>query len=277
MSLLKSILLGLVQGVTEFLPISSSGHLVLGQELLDFDLPGITFEVAVHLGTLLSILAVYYQTFLGMVSITFSMLSPFNSGVDWNRFKNDEHGRLVILILVGSLPAAVLGLTLKTTFERLFGSLATVGGAWLVTGFLLLLVDVHRRRISAHMGPIQAFLVGLFQAAAIVPGISRSGSTIAGGVLLGLEKREAADFSFLLSFPAVMGAVLVDFRDVLTEGGWQVEPVILAAGAVSAMLAGYWAIQTLLRVVEEGQMKIFAYYCFALGTLVLAWHILPVF
>lgn len=294
MGLWQAVFLGVVQGLTEFLPISSSGHLVLFEQVLGVRTPGLTFEIALHFGTLLAVLGYYRADFAGMVA---AALGPFTGrrgglGGLWA----DPHGRLLVLLAVGTLPAAVIGLAFKPVFERLFDSLTAVGFFWLLTAGLLWLAssrmpvarpgagaaglatgrDAGLRPTGAarrlpDMSWRDALFVGFLQAAAILPGVSRSGSTIAGGLLAGFAPEAAARYSFFLSVPAVAGAILLDLKDVLSEG-LQVEVTTLLVGMATAFLSGLFAIKALLRLLGQGRLNVFAWYTLILGLAVLVWQ-----
>ena len=260
--MIKAVTLGILQGLTEFLPVSSSGHLVLAQSLLGMDAPGITLEVVLHVGTILAVLAVYGQDLVGIARGILSRDSAF---------RMRESRRLALWIILGSAPAAVVGIGLKSQVEVLFNSVLAVGVSLIMTGVILQASGGKTRgnRRAEGLGPAGALWVGLAQAAAIVPGISRSGATVGAGLHLGLRPPEAARFSFLLSVPAVAGAALVDVLDA----SWSAFPAtFLLAGALSAFISGYAAIRVLLWVLGRGRLRAFSYYCFALGFLAITWH-----
>lgn len=238
-------LLGLVQGLTEFLPVSSSGHLVLGQYLLtDYQEPGVAFEAFLHAGTLLAIL--YY----------------FRKDI----FKLSR--QYLLYIVLGSIPAAIFGYLFSPFFEGLFESPRLVGFALLATGFLNLMTDIKvdkKRKLNSS----NSIMIGFFQALAIIPGISRSGSTIFAGTRVGIKREEAARFSFLLSVPAVAGANLLQFAKYGANFSGNVINYLL--GFVFAFVAGYFAINIVLESLKQKKFRYFAYYCFLVGisTLVL--------
>jgi undecaprenyl-diphosphatase len=254
--------LGIVQGLTEFLPISSSGHLVLGQKLLGLTEPELLFDVVVHVGTLIAVAAYFYKDILMILR-----------GL-WARDDEGRKGRhFILLLMVGSVPAALAGFLLKDTFESLFGSTLAVGFALILTGVFLLLTRLAPSggiRLR-NCGAGRAFLVGAAQALAITPGISRSGSTIACGLLLGLERSFAARLSFMLSIPAILGALLLQLLSLDQAQAVEISPLIMG-GAASA-LSGYAALVVLLKIVHQGRLHIFAPYCFLIGVLALAWSL----
>ncbi len=254
--------LAVLQGVAEFLPISSSGHLVIGKALLKSWWPGevseaggMQLEVALHVGTLGSILVVYLKDL-------------------WN-LRRDP--RLCLLIVVASIPAGAIGLTLKKSLEPMFHSPAVAGVGLLVTAaFLLLGQYLVSEKYTERDQPFwSAFLIGCFQAVALVPGISRSGSTIAGGLLMGLHRPSAATFSFLMAVVAVGGAALLEAKDLVLDGApLAYAPGPLLAGMGVSFVVGVIALKILIRVVSRGRLHWFAYYCLAAGTATLAWQAL---
>jgi len=269
MIVLKAVILGIIQGLTEFLPVSSSGHLVLFQELMGFEVPGVTFEVFVHLGTLLAVVVVYFHDLVSLVRQFLVRAKEIGVGrIGVAEFWQDDDARLAVLLAVGSVPAAAIGYLLRDRVESLFDSLLYVGFFWVLTSVLLVLLQVlpETQRSRTDLGPVGALVIGLFQSAAIAPGLSRSGSTIVGGVLVGLKRDEAANFSFLLSAPVIAGAALVDVMGLpgLTASGFPLGALV--AGACAAALSGYLAITWLLALIRTGRLWGFAVYTFVLGT-----------
>ena len=249
----ESILLGILQGLTEFLPVSSSGHLVLAQELLSgFNMPAAAFDVLLHGGTLAAVL-VYFRD--DLVQMAHDMARPSERG--W---------RLPALLVIGSIPAGVVGVFLSEMIEPLFSAPRVASVGLLVTGCILAAAWRIRGRGHRTLADITmsgAILIGLAQALAIVPGISRSGSTIAMGMFIGYSGKEAARFSFLLSIPAIGGALLLE-SGVLTEGGL---PLSFLAGTVSAALVGWASVAFLMKLLDRENLLPFAVYCLALGSL----------
>lgn len=253
-------ILGIVQGLTEFLPVSSSAHLVILDDLLGVSQPTMSLAIFLHLGTLLAVLVVYFREIVRMVV---------------GMFTGRPDGRLGWFVVLGSIPAALLGLALKSVFEKAFSSTLVAGAMLIVTGFILFWSGRLRqgRRGVGAMTAGDALTVGLFQAVAILPGISRSGSTIAGGLWRGLKPRLAADFSFLLSVPAVLGAGLLDLREAF-RGGVAIDYRGVVLGTALSFVFGYLAIRWLIAVVRHGRISVFAYYCWAVGLAVVGWKLL---
>ncbi len=271
MTLLSSILLGLIQGVTEFLPISSSGHLAIAEHLLGqtAEIPGF-FDVLLHLGTLVAVLIAYWEDIREMVMEFFCGVGDLIHGTTPTPVPPAR--RLILLIVVGTLPLFAV-LPVKDLVEGLGDNLYFVAGALLVTGCLLFASDrVRRGRKSERSATlVDVILVGIAQAVATCPGISRSGTTITAGCFVGFERKFAVRFSFLLSIPAVLGANLLSLKDALEAGvDWPAVPVYLA-GVAAAAVVGYACIRLLRMIAERGKFGFFAYYCWVVGaaTLVL--------
>jgi undecaprenyl-diphosphatase len=262
LSLLEAIVLGIIQGLTEFLPISSSGHLVLGEFLLKVKFDDISFEVFLHFGTFLSVVIVFRHTIWSMVeAVWLKVKSAFtgrvasSAGEDWDLFW---------LIVVGSIPAGIAGVFSKSYVEPFFSSVLFVSSMLLFTGIVLLstrFFSATRLRITFG----DALAVGIAQALAMLPGVSRSGLTISTGIFKGLEKSRAAEFSFLLSLPAILGASLLELKEVLNPTGPGQDLEIYLAGAVTSFVVGYLAIRFLLNVIRKGKFQCFGYYCFGVG------------
>ncbi|UCG37791.1 MAG: undecaprenyl-diphosphate phosphatase [bacterium] len=251
--MLESILLGILQGLTEFLPVSSSGHLVLVQSLLTgFNGPAAAFDVLLHGGTLVAVL-VYFRKELAVMAR--EALRPRQGGL-----------RMPLLILAGSLPAGIVGVFFSDLIEPLFSSPGTAAAGLVATGLILVsgrrLGMAARRPLSGLTLP-GALLIGLFQAFAIVPGVSRSGVTITAGILAGLSGTDAARFSFILSLPAVAGALLLESGALAGSG---MESAYLA-GAFAAALTGWAAIAMLMKILGRGNLLPFGVYCLAVGSL----------
>jgi undecaprenyl-diphosphatase len=256
----RAVLLGLVQALTEFLPVSSSGHLVIAKSLLKIGEAGITFEIFTHLATTLAVIIYLRKRIWGLTRGLAGWLRPAGGArVDSDR----AQARLAGFVLVGSVPAAVLGFSFNDFFEGLFANLTAVGVMLVVTG-LFLIATGRRAREDKPIGVSRALAVGLAQAAAIIPGLSRSGLTVGTGLAVGVPKREAFEFSLLLSVPAVLGAVLFKILD----GGMAGDPLVVAASAITALAGGYVAIALLFRAVVKNRFYAFAYYLIPVGLLV---------
>jgi undecaprenyl-diphosphatase len=253
MDLLQAVLLGIVQGIAEWLPISSSGHLVLVQEFFRLDVP-VLFDVILHLGTLLVVLLVFWKDLLAIIK---SLLA-----LRW-----DEYTKLALFILIASIPAALIGYLFRDFFASLFSNTFAVGFAFLATGTILFLTRYAREKHSINWK--NSLVIGFAQAIAIIPGISRSGSTISAGLLLGVKREKIARFSFLLSVPAVLGAAVLESKDFA-----KIEVLPALVGTLVSVVIGYFALKYLLKLVEKGKLYYFSWYCWGLGFAVLAFSLL---
>lgn len=266
MSWIQALLLGLLQGATEFLPVSSSGHLVLVPWVLGWPAPGMAFDTLVHWGTAVAVVGYFWRDWLELLKGAWEVVR--------SRSLADQRARLALWIVVGTLPGALAGWALEDFFEAMFGRPAAAAGFLLVTASILSLVEIGSRRDKtlAQMTWLDALLVGLAQAAAILPGISRSGATIAAGMARGQERQHAARFSFLLSTPIILGAGLLQVADLFESGGLAGQLSLLLVGFLAALLAGLACIHFLLRYLQRRPLYPFAIYCalVGLGGLVLA-------
>ena len=270
MSLLSAILLGLIQGVTEFLPISSSGHLAIAENLLHMsgssEVPGF-FDVLLHLGTLVAVFIAYWSDIREMV------IELFYGVRDLAQRSTPTPApparRLILLIIVGTLPLFAV-LPIKDAVESLSGNMYFVAGALLVTGCLLFASDRVRpgRKTEKSATLLDVLLVGVAQAIATCPGISRSGTTITAGCFVGFDRRFAVRYSFLMSIPAILGANILSLKDAVTDIIWADVPVYLVAVAVAAAV-GYVCIRLLKMIADKGKFGFFAYYCWAVGIVTL--------
>lgn len=271
MSLLNALILGIIQGVAEFLPISSSGHLSIAQNLLGLGVEGaddVFFDVLLHLGTLAAVFAAYWIDIKEMVLEFFRLIRDIAGGKTAGRVPPAR--RLILLIVVGTLPLFLI-LPIKDAVEGLYANTFFVGGALLVTGLLLYLCDRVRkgRKNERNATMADVLLVGVGQAVATCPGISRSGTTITMGCFAGFERKFAVRFSFLLSIPAILGANLLSLKDAFEAGIlWEEVPVYLAGVAASAVV-GYACIRLLKLIAERGRFGFFAYYCWLAGAVTL--------
>jgi undecaprenyl-diphosphatase len=261
MNILHAILLGVLQGITEFLPVSSSGHLVITQALLPgFKPPGVMFDLWLHLGTLGAVFIYFRHDIVDLLR----SLWPKKKTADSHLVATQR--KLSGLILLGCLPTALIGLVFKHQLEALFESASSAAAMLLVTGVLLWLADrvTHTQRGPEQMKPWDALLIGTVQGIAIIPGISRSGSTICAGIFCRLNRELAARYSFLLSIPAIMGATLLEAKE--WRQLWHTIDVLpLTLGVLCALITGYLAIGWLMRLLVKQKLSYFAYYCWAVG------------
>ena len=265
MTILEAIVLGVLQGITEFLPVSSSGHLVLMQHFLGIKESQVFFDVMLHFGTLGAVIIVYYQLIRSLMRTGFATLFQ----ADFYRhprltISNSPDLRLIWFLLLGSIPTGLIALLFKDSLEAIFGKPMVVAGMLIITGLILQLSRLGQRRRQTET-PLRVWhtpLVGIVQGLAIIPGISRSGSTISISLLLGLSPQVAAQYSFLLSIPAILGAVILKLKDV---GEITIAPAVIIAGTLTSFVVGYIALRFLLALLNRGKFSIFSYYCFALG------------
>ena len=261
MTIFQALVLGLIQGLSEFLPVSSSAHLTLAPWAFGWQDPGLPFDVALHMGTLVAVLW-YFRTEWGRLIL--AGLSILRT----RRVRTPDEWRVVLLV-IATIPAAIAGVLLEETAETTFRSPVLIACALMVMGLLLWLVDrfVAQRRKLAEMTWRDALLIGIAQAFALIPGVSRSGSTITGARLLGLERADAAVFSFLLSMPVIAAAALLKVPDAIRESGLSAPLVV---GVLASALSSWLAITVLLRYVIRHSFGVFAAYRIALGIAVLA-------
>lgn len=263
---LEALVLGVVQGATEYLPVSSSGHLVIFQHLFGLTEPALLFDIILHVATLLVVLGYYRRDIVDLTRQSIAALTHLAGGASWSATQKESPGfRLAWLIVVGTFPTALIGITLQDTFESLFGSLRIVGFMLWVTGLILLSTRFATRggREIGEMKLADALLIGVVQGLAITPGISRSGSTIAVALLLGVQRETAARYSFLLSVPSIVGALLLKIGDA----GDGIGVGATALGFVAALVSGYFCLVFLVQIVRRGKLAWFAPYCFAVGLL----------
>ena len=274
MTVFTSFLLGLIQGVAEFLPISSSGHLAIAQNLLNLqaEIPAF-FDVLLHLGTLLAVFVAYWQDIKDMVVEFFCGIGDLVHHSTPTPVPPAR--RLILLIILGTLPLFAV-LPIKDKVQGLSDNMIFIGAALIVTGFLLFASDMMRkgRKTERNATWLDVLIVGAGQAIATMPGISRSGMTISAGCFTGFERKFAVRFSFLLSIPAVLGANILSLKDAAEAGiVWGEVPIYLV-GVVTAAVVGYLCIRLLRMIADKGRFGAFAYYCWAVGLLTLVLNII---
>ena len=267
MSVIKAIILGLIQGLTEFLPVSSSGHLAIAGRIMGMDPEAdslLSFNILLHVATLAAVFIVYRQDIFLMIKAFFSMLGDLFTGKGLGLGK-DMYRRLVVMLIVGTLPAVAAAV--------LFGDIIEDPALWLIGIFLIItavLLFVSDRigkgqKQMEGMGCKEALVVGCFQALGTLPGISRSGSTIVGGLFAGLDKTVAVRFSFLLSIPAILGAMVLDVKDLFSGASVLPSAPCVIAGMLVAGLSGYFAIRFMLGIVRRQKLSLFSAYCVLAG------------
>jgi undecaprenyl-diphosphatase len=267
--LFRAIIMGIVQGLTEFIPVSSSAHLALVPWFLGWPPAGFLFDLMLHWGTLLAVFVVFRRDFVNLIGAWFGSIG--------RRSLADPNARLAWFIILGSIPAVVLGFLFKDFVEGLFLNPPAIGFFLLITAVILALAEIltanlRNPRLLDRMNWIDAIAIGFAQALALAPGISRSGSTIAAGLARGLRREEAARFSFLLGTPVIFGAGMLQLADVMQSDPTEVTNHLLplAAGFAAAAIAGILAIRFLLRYLRNHTLYIFSAYCLVLGIVTIA-------
>jgi undecaprenyl-diphosphatase len=257
---LKAVIIGVVQALTEFLPVSSSGHLVIAKTFLGLEEVGITLEVVTHFATALAVIVFLRKRIASMLRAVYARLRP-GARLDGAAAADS---RLFLYVILGSVPAAAVGLLVRDRVETMFESVTRVAVMLIVTGvFVFLTGRFGKPRTS--LGPGRSLLIGIAQAFAIIPGISRSGFTVGAGLASGVERREAFEFSLLLSLPAILGASVLE----LAGGRLGGNPLVILAAALPAFAGGYLAITLLFRTVIHHKFHTFAYYLIPLGIILL--------
>jgi len=254
--LVSSLFLGIVQGLTEWLPISSSGHLVIVQQIMKMDIP-LLFDVILHFGTLLAVIVFFWEDILKILKSLFTL--NFNS----------EEGKSIKFIIIGSIPVALVGYLFRGIIESLFSNLLAVGLSLIITGVFLLLTKKSKGKNKLKL--FDSFLIGIAQAFALIPGISRSGFTISTGLFKGIDKKTVFKFSFLLSIPAIIGANLLE---LIKNPVTQTDILPLFVCVITSAVVGYLSLKFLYRMLTKGKFYYFSFYCFILGLFVLIYSII---
>jgi undecaprenyl-diphosphatase len=254
MSVFEAILLGIVQGFAEFLPISSSGHLVLLQKIFNIREGALTFDIALHLATLVAVVFIYRGKIVEIIKRPFS--------------------KLPLYIVLGTIPIGILGLLFKDLVESLFETGATLGAGFIFTGIILILAENagKKERSLDQMKVKDPLLIGTAQAVAMLPAVSRSGMTISTSLALGIDRKTAADFSFLLSIPAILAAVVMDVYDIIQTGENTLASIgagPLVLGMIFAAVSGFFAVKVMIKMIQNRKLKVFSWYLWVLGALIL--------
>lgn len=267
MTVIKAFILGLIQGISEFLPISSSGHLSIAGILMGMDPEAanlLSFNILLHVATLAAVFIVYREDIFEMIKAFFSMIKDIFTGKGM-RLKEFLYRRLIVMLIAATIPAVFAALLLGDVIES--PALWQIGTFLIITAILLFLSEkLAGGNIQLEdMSVKRAFLVGCFQGLGTLPGISRSGSTIVGGLFCKLERKTAVKFSFLMSIPAILGALVLDIKDMLTAQTQTLSFMPVLVGMITAAVSGYFSIKLLLRLVEKSKLSYFSYYCVAAG------------
>ena len=297
MTIWKAIIMGIIQGLAEFLPISSSGHLAIFKHILNIDLEGggLLFDVLLHLGTLLAVFIAFWSDIRKLIVEGFGIIGDFFVNVgrmaanivsrpeggkrEWKPVLHTPYRRFVMLIIVSTIPTGILGLLLQDVIERASATLIVPGIFLILTAVLLLVAENYRPKQAGRIKEknatyTQALLIGTAQGIATMPGLSRSGSTITACLLCGFDKSFAVRYSFIMSIPAILGALVLELKDFGSEVITTSELWYYAAGTLVSAVVGYICIKTMLVVVRQKKFRYFAYYCFVVGLTAVMWNFL---
>lgn len=290
MSILESILLGIVQGVTEFLPVSSSGHLAILQNIFHVETNGsMLFDIMLHLGTLAAVFIVYHKDIWNMIKEFFLMVGDMFSNLHtlilnkihktslkYKKIVANSYRKFVVLILVSTVPTGVIGVLGKDVVEGASNTLLIPGICLLITGVLLLMAELKKEgnKTPKTVSYRDGLVIGTAQGLATLPGLSRSGTTIATCLFCGLDRKFAVKYSFILSIPAILGAAVLEVKDVIAEPIETAQIGVYAVGMLFAGVVGYICIKTMLVIVRRKKFKYFAYYCFIVGIVAIVGHFL---
>ena len=259
MSLIEALILGIIQGLTEFLPVSSSGHLQIGAAVLGVNSSdNLLFTIIVHGATVLSTIIVFWKEIVSIIKGLF-------------KFQMNEETKLVLYIILSMVPVGIVGIFFESQVESFFdGQVVFVASTLMITGFLLLATNyLKAQNATGELSYSKSLIIGLAQAFAVLPGISRSGATIATGLILGVNKEKATRFSFLMVIPPILGATLLKVKDLVEQPalGTDISIGALAVGFLGALIFGIFACRWMINIVKKGSLVYFAYYCFAVSTI----------
>lgn len=292
MTIIQSILLGIVQGITEFLPVSSSGHLAILQNIFHVETDGsMLFDIMLHVGTLAAVFVVFHRDIWHMIREAVFMARDIclnlrtwvlnkihKTALRYRPVVNNSYRKFVVLILVSTVPTGIIGVLGKDLISDASRTLLIPGICLLITGVLLLIADLTPEgdRKPRDVSYTRGLIIGAAQGLATLPGLSRSGTTIAACLLCGLDRKFAVKYSFILSIPAILGAAVLEVKDVIAEPIAPAQVAVYAVGMVFAAAVGYICIKTMLVVVRSKKFKYFAYYCFAVGAVAIVGQFLIV-
>ena len=268
MDIISAMIVGLVQGLTEFLPVSSSAHLIFIQHLLGLSDASVGFDVLLHVGTLVAVFVYFFKDIVLMIYAFFLSLGDLFKVKFLEGIKEEPYKKLAWLVIIATIPVGVVGLLFNDAVTAMFTGITIPAFFLLITGVLLYVSQrMNNGGIDqSNIGLKEAIIMGCGQAIAIMPGLSRSGTTIAAGLFSDLDKEFAARFSFLLSIPAILGAALVQIKDI---GAVDANIGAYIAGFIVAAISGYFAIKFLLKLIQEKSLDVFAYYCWIVGAIIL--------
>lgn len=271
MQIYQGVVLGIIQGLAEFLPVSSSGHLVLFQNFFGLTEPALSFDISLHMGTLAAVLWIFSSDIKAMIFSLMGLLTKVRSKNNfYDLLKEDKNFMLAVMIIVGSVPTGIIGLIIQKYTDLFFSSVPMVGFMLIVTGTFLWFTKKFSTNDTGKekIGFKQALFIGLCQGIAVIPGISRSGSTITAGLFSGIDRETSARFSFLLSIPAIFGAELLSLKDSIGAGLSFDNATIY--GTITSFIVGFFALKILLKIVKTGRLHYFAPYCWLAGIIAIA-------
>ncbi len=261
MNWIEVAILGIVQGLTEFLPVSSSGHLVLTEKIFNIHTENIYLEVFLHFGTFMAVVIVFWKDILGIIkALWVNIFSADRNSTSVDYFK------LFLCLLIGTVPAGVLGLLFKDFVESFFKSSSLVSFMLVCTGIFLILTRFSKIK-KESVGFFDSLIIGLAQGLALLPGISRSGWTISAGLFREIKGNKAAEFSFLLSLPAILGASVLKLKESIGQNLPSKTMALYLSGVLFAFIFGYFSIKFMLRILKKGKLEYFGYYCIIIGIL----------
>ncbi len=288
MGLLQAIIMGIVQGIAEFLPISSDGHLAIMKQVLHIETDtGLLFDVLLHFGTLVAVFIAFWKDIWELIKESFCLIGDFfinigrlfmNAGsknkTTYKTMIGTPYRKFVLLIIVSTIPTGIIGVLLKSAVEITGQTLLVPGLCLLLTGLLLLIADRVKtgKKTAVDVTYKEAGLIGITQGLAVLPGLSRSGCTITASLISGFDRNFAVKYSFIMSIPAILGAVVLELSDFSMDMVSQSDLVNYLIGTIVAAAVGYFAIKTMLIVVRGKKFKYFAYYCFTIGAVALVWY-----
>jgi len=265
MDFVKYLVLAFLQGATEFIPVSSSGHLVFFQRIFGFEQPLVFFDIVLHLATMLSVIMFLRKELLLIAQESIMAIKNLCTGKRWHKvWQEFSYFRLGLFVFIAIIPAVLAGIVLADFIEKMFSSLKVVGVSFLITGTVLFWTKyVSSKRQMKTFNFLDAFLIGIFQAVALFPGISRSGMTISAGIFRGLDKKNAARFSFILSVPTIFAAAVYKLTTQIEE--IQIDIILLSLFFMVSFLSGYLALTILSRMISQAKFYYFSYYCWGIG------------
>ncbi|GGB39924.1 undecaprenyl-diphosphatase 1 [Lentibacillus populi] len=261
--LVKYVLLGFFQGITEPIPISSSGHLVILRELFGIEIKGLSFEILVNFGSLIAVLVVYRNDIIRLINHFFRYIFTKDASA-----KRDF--RFVMYLVIATIPTGIIGLLLEDYISSKLSTVAVVGVTLLITGFALWIIrNLRGKKNDGDLTVKDAIIVGLAQSVALIPGISRSGATIVAAMLLGMKQETALRFSFLLYIPVSLGITVMSLSDIVNDPDFDVLMIPYLLAFMASIIASYFALKWFINIMRQGNLKYFSFYCFAIGLLVI--------